>query len=104
MPQNKYLFGFILFLITILHVACNKESGSRTRSQLLTDQDWKLIASRYQDNNFGWIDDFSNWPDCRKDDVWSFKPNAVYIINEGASKCYLSAPEILREGTWEFIS
>lgn len=103
MLQNKTLLCTAIVLITLCQVACKKDSTNpKSRSQLLTEQNWKLIVYQYNYNNLGWTDGFAGMYDCRKDDILSFKSNFIYILEEGVLKCDPSGSQIFRQGTWEF--
>ena len=42
------------------------------------------------------------FPNCAKDDLYIFKSDKSYEINEGPSKCDDSDPQIQEVGTWGF--
>src|SRR5688572_19426375 len=105
MRHTKYVFIFVLFLISLSYLNCKKDSeSSKTRSQLLTEQDWKLVVLRYKLNNFDWSDEYLKMNDCRKDNILSFKSNFAYILDEGVLKCDPLESQIFRQGTWNFLA
>lgn len=39
---------------------------------------------------------------CVKDDIYQFKTDGTYILDNGATKCYPDEPQIVDQGTWAF--
>ncbi len=55
--------------------------------------------------DLGIISDFyAVLPDYKRDDIWVFKTNGNYTIEEGATKFDQTSPSILDMGTWTFNS
>jgi len=90
-------------MLLISQSACKKESNNfKTNTQLITEKSWILVSYRYNFNNGPWIDGFVTIPNCQKDNELSFQSTLNYLIDEGATKCNSSDPQIFQQGTWYF--
>jgi hypothetical protein len=104
----KKLILSILALTLILIFACKKDE-ELTKTDLLCSQPWILTSSTfsppYPIEDFGAIADYyAILAPCRKDDIWSFKKNGDYTLEDGVSKCDPLDPTVLDFGTWIFNS
>jgi hypothetical protein len=84
----------------VLISSCKKDDEpSVPRSELLagkTSKSWKQTAGKENGSDY-----FSAYDDCDKDDLYVFRANKNFELNEGASKCDPDYPQIYDEGTWE---
>lgn len=100
---------FVVFITACLLVSfysCKKDDDP-TNTELLCSQPWMLSASTFDPpfhiTDFGAITDYyAILAPCRKDDIWSFKTNGDYTIEDGASKCNPLDPTVLEFGSWVF--
>jgi len=98
-------------VITIA-ISCNKDSdknGNRTKTELLTAGNWKLIAATinpaydyYGDGN-SVTNIFGILQACERDDFETYKTNGIWEYNEGPTKCDPSFPQIFSE-PWSFAA
>jgi hypothetical protein len=96
-----------LLLIFILE-ACKKdkdEAQAQDVEALLLNKNWKLTAftiSPSIDFGNGLTNDvLSNWDNCDKDDLYIFKPNDVFLSDEGSAKCNPGDPQ-QNTATWSY--
>ena len=103
--MRKRIPLFLFCLITLLfNISCKKDSSTvSSRSQLLTDGNWTLVFYRYNFNNGAWNDGYATLPDCQKDNKLFFNSDLTYILDEGATKCNSSDPQIFQQGIWALI-
>jgi hypothetical protein len=92
--------GHIEYNITIVPV--------KTKIQLLTQRNWKIVATEKQDNLGRWspayLASFSFASACEKDNCYVFSSKGIYEQNEGTTKCSSADPQIIKTGTWRFQS
>ncbi len=97
-----------LVLLTTLVFSCEKEKDL-TKTDIITQKPWKLtahtISPPFEYPGFGVISDFfALYYDCSRDDIWVFKSNGSYTMEEGATKCNPTDPTVWDMGTWTFNS
>jgi hypothetical protein len=82
---------------------CKKEDAVKTKSELLTQTAWKItkLEARIAPSS-PWTDYTSFLQACDKDNPTVFRSNATYEINEGATKCSPTDPQIVEAGAWVF--
>ncbi len=102
---------FALFLIACILVSiysCKKDKDP-TNTDLLCSKPWILSVSDfnppYPIPGIGAIADYyAILALCRKDDIWNFKANGDYTIEDAANKCDALDPTVLEFGSWVFNS
>jgi Lipocalin-like domain len=101
-------FGGIVVLGMIFFLgSCQKE---KTKTELLTGKTWKvssiIVAPGFPNPNGGSpiTEMLTQMPACFKDDLWKYSNDKKYVIDEGASKCDPTDPQISETGTWAFNS
>ncbi len=95
----------ILLLITVvstLFFACKKKNDQKSKTELLTQKEWFVSKYEEKTNTGSWVDDFPTWDACSKDDKYIFKTNNTLEINEGATKCSPTDPQIIETIAWAF--
>ena len=95
------IFG-IISMFSIVFPACKKGKDSDSKTQLLTNQEWKIIKSESKVNSDPFIDHYPSLPPCTQDDKYKFNTDNTYVLSEGASKCNPTDPDIIFSGTWHF--
>jgi hypothetical protein len=94
-------------LLVILCTACKKDEpvSIQTKTELLTDGSWIIssILSDADGNGSYESDDFALFPDCYKDNFYTFKEDLEVEMNEGAMKCDPMDPQI-SSIVWTFTS
>jgi hypothetical protein len=97
-------YALVVLIALIGGLSCNKKSLSGP-VDYLTASSWKMKNLEVKVGTTGtWSDEFSTINDCRKDDEWSFFNNGTYQISEGPQKCSQADPQIIKNGTWNFLS
>ncbi len=103
----KKVNGLLVIATLFLFTACQKDKSESARMDLITTGTWKLIALTSQPGNDidgdGIIDTdvFAFYDVCEKDNFYVFKRNGEYEVNEGASKCDASDPQVYTSH-WQF--
>lgn len=101
---NIYTVLFSIVLCFIVS-SCQKE---KTKTELLTGKTWKMSGFNINPglpnpNGGSPITDFyTQLSACDKDDLWKYNIDKKYTVDEGASKCNASSPQISEAGTWTF--
>ena len=97
-----------ILLLVFLLVACNKdkdEPQTRDVETLLLNKNWKLTAfaiSPAIDLGNGLTNDvLGTWDNCEKDNLYIFKPNNVFLSDEGPTKCDTADPQ-QSTATWSY--
>jgi len=103
----KKIHSLLVIGTLFLFVACKKDKSESARMDLITTGTWKLIGLTSQpghdvdgDGNID-TDLYAFYDVCEKDNLYVFKRNGEYEINEGASKCDASDPQIYTSH-WQF--
>jgi hypothetical protein len=94
----------------VMFAACSKKNDPAplTPEQLIvTPKGWVATAitinPAVQEPGFPPVTDFLAFLDpCVKDDITFFTLDLKYKVDEGASKCSPSDPQIFDQGTWSF--
>ncbi|MBN8699586.1 MAG: hypothetical protein J0L54_08225 [Chitinophagales bacterium] len=95
-----YLAGFIVVIIS----SCKKKNEP-TRQDYLTTGKWKMVSLEYKVGTTGtWIDGYAAMQACKKDDETAFRPDGVYLVTEGATKCSPTDPSTVMSSTWSLSS
>lgn len=94
---------------TVGFASCSKDDDevkAKTKTDLLTAKSWKVSAIGVDTTNDGKSDEdiTSFFPTCSKDNIFTFKTDKTFIIDEGATKCDASDPQTNDSGTWAFSS
>lgn len=94
------LISTILF--TLLTISCNKKDNNLSKSELLTSGSWKLTAVMADDDGNGTYetDSYASFPDCHKDNYYTFRTNGELELNEGTTRCDPGDPQT-ESGTWQ---
>lgn len=99
--MKKYILFVALF--TCLMTGCVKEEVL-SKTDLLTQKSWVFTAIRSQTNGGNWTDEFSSFTACEKDNTVTFTSSGSYIVDEGATKCRSTDPQVQESGTWRFTT
>lgn len=43
--------------------------------------------------------DFSSWPSCEKDNIWTYQASGIYVMDESGEKCDAGDPQVV-SGNW----
>lgn len=92
----------VLFLFSLIVSSCKKKNDQKSKTTLLTQKEWLISKFEEKLNTSAYVDDFPNWTDCDKDDKYVFNTNNIVEVNEGATKCNTSDPQIISTSAWAF--
>lgn len=97
---------FISAIATFLFLGCGKDDNANkttnpiSRMELITGHGWKLNKF-YEDG----IDVTNTYfSACEIDNIFTYKTDYTYVIDEGPSKCLPTDPQIIETGTWAFAN
>jgi len=102
----KKIQTVIAISILVICVACKKDN-KENRMNLITSGNWKMIAYTvnpgYDYDGDGDIDTdiFIVTDECERDNLYLFKTTGALEINEGATKCDVTDPQVYA-ADWEF--
>ena len=104
--KMKYIKSYIIVsLFLIFFVTCKKDEDL-SKTELLTMKPWILKSVNVSpaieiqgQGSFIEIIDYLYYP-CEQDDLYIFKTNSIYSIEEGDSKCDPSSLVTLDMGNW----
>ena len=98
MKKLTTTFLLAIFLIT----ACSKKDKTASKSELLTSGTWKITGSDEDgDGNGSYeIDNYAFFPDCFKDNYFTFHASGILEMNEGPTKCDAADPQTVT-GNWQ---
>lgn len=107
--------SFLVTALTVISVAftsCKKDDGDdepvktpeKTTAEKLTLGGWITTSGTVTPPLFGTSDWFAEYAPCEKDDVTTFKAGGVLTLDEGATKCNASDPQVYSTGTWSLAA
>lgn len=103
--MKQTTFAAVLLLL-ITFSSCKKEetsapvnSNSPSKTELLTAKSWIEIGAIEDGENV-----FADLDACSKDDLYIFKPNGVYVYDEGATKCDPNDEQVIHTDAWKLIN
>ena len=103
MEKAIFKITALALISSVSLISCKKENDDvSANTKLLTQQEWKLSKKEEKVNSDPFIDYLPSLMPCTQDDKYVFRTNNTYEINEGATKCNNSDPEIILTGTWQF--
>lgn len=94
MKKFNFLFCLTVFSLFIL-ASCKKDKDEDPSTPLSIVGKWKQSSGTYNPAYFGTTDYFADYEACEKDDIIEFKSDNTFEINEGATKCDPSDPQVL---------
>lgn len=113
--KRPLLLSVILFVTSsIIISSCKKDEGNdnqqktKTKTELLTQGTWILKAETVDPalsiNGTQVTNLYAQLDDCDKDDITDLKSDKTYTIEEGATKCNQTDPQVIEDGHWNFNS
>ncbi len=104
MQFSKLPMALVLFAALAFFSACKKDEKSKT--ELISANCWVFTAITVdppiEENGVLITDVYSQYNQCERDDIFCFKANGIYSLEEGATKCNDSHPQVIETGTWTF--
>jgi hypothetical protein len=84
-------------IISLLLISSCKKDDKKppTKSDDLTSGTWSITAVTSDEDGDGTyeMNDFADFDDCFKDNIYTFHPDGKWEINEGATKCGDADPQ-----------
>jgi hypothetical protein len=105
---KRSFFGTTAMLVASFFVLssskCKKDDPIvKTKAELITAAAWKITKVEARTSTAApWVDYTSFLQACDKDNPTVIRSNATYEVNEGATKCSPTDPQIIEVGTWVF--
>ena len=95
----------LLTLITafVLSIGACKKDAAKSKTVLLTQSNWKIVKEESKSGSGPWVDNTSTLA-CEKDNQLVFSTTSTLELNEGATKCNPTDPQIIGTGTWSFLT
>ncbi len=95
----------ILAIIIVMATGCKKEktdqAGKKTAAELLTQKEWILTGTGFDDNKNGVLDDTENTiQDCQKDNSYFFYSNGTGSSLDNIVSC---GSPVNTDFTWQFL-
>ena len=94
---------YLCMILTTLFVACEKENQEVPKStrELLVEKKWYQTAILVNPAFMGMTNLYDSLIPCQKDDIFTYRNNGNYEIDNGILKCYASNPQIDSATTWK---
>lgn len=95
-----------LSLISLLtFTGCQKDDPPPPTKTELISRNWKATAmTAVFPAPIGTVDVFAQLEACEKDNIIKVKADGTYTVDEGATKCDPTDPQIVETGNWVFAS
>jgi hypothetical protein len=74
-----------------------------TKTGFLSEGTWRVVKKEIKRGSGPWEESSPPSPVCETDNTYIFRKNGAYVIDEGATKCSLSDPQI-KNGSWSFLN
>ena len=87
----------------VLGIGACKKDAAKSKTELLTQSNWKTVKEESKTGAGAWIDNTSTLA-CERDNITIFRTNATVEQNEGATKCNPADPQIISTGAWSFLT
>ena len=86
------------------YIATYEKQLAYTKTQLLTTSPWRITAIFMETPGSPATDIFKMYDPCEKDNLFIFKTNSTYDIDESSLKCDPSDPQLMDTGSWQFAT
>jgi len=100
-------YAFILSLIALVTFSgCQKDDPPPppTKTELIS-RNWKATAmTAVFPAPIGTVDALAQLQPCERDNIIKVKADGTYTVDEGATKCNPTDPQIVETGNWVFAS
>jgi Domain of unknown function (DUF5004) len=94
-------------LSALLLMNCTEEEmpplATLDEDLLLQEQGW-LMVSEIRDNGIAKTDLFMGYASCVRDDVYKFRSDLTYLVEDAMSHCDTLKKEVKATGTWKLSS
>lgn len=94
----------IALLTVITFSACKKDPPAPPTNTELISRNWKITAMTGTFPPLPAVDLYAQLQACEKDNIIKVQSNGTYTLDEGATKCNPTDPQIVETGNWSFAS
>lgn len=107
--MKKILFGFLAATLICFN-SCKKDDGggNTDKTAILTSGKWQLTAQSTLTTKNAVAqpinDEYADLDGCERDDFMQLRSDKNIIMDEGASKCDPTDPQIYTVGTWSLLA
>jgi hypothetical protein len=91
-------------IVFILNACSKKDEPAAVTKTTLISKSWLLTAATVTPAINGQTNLLAGSTTCDLDDLYVFVSNGNYTLEEGATKCNASDPQIYERGTWRFLN
>jgi len=106
--KTKSQIYTLLALLLFAFVGCKKDSASpssnSSKTSIITSKSWRVTNLKVSLGSVVLLDQLQGMPACELDNVIKFATAGTYSVEEGATKCDPSDPNIVDNGTWKLES
>ncbi|MFM7672495.1 MAG: lipocalin family protein [Bacteroidota bacterium] len=92
----------IALLAVLTFSACQKDDPAPPTNTDLISRNWKITASTGTFPPLPTVDIYAQLQACEKDNILKMSNNGTYTLDEGATKCAPTDPQIVETGNWSF--
>ena len=94
-----------LSIVLFALYSCKKDDKTASKKDYLTSGSWIITTVVTDDDGDGTyeIDEYADFEACYKDNIWTFKPDGMLEMDEGATKCTPTDPQVTT-GQWQFTN
>ena len=106
--KTKCQIYTLVALLLFAFVGCKKDSASpssnSSKTSIITSKSWRVTNLKVSLGSVVLLDQLQGMPTCELDNVIKFATAGTYSVEEGATKCDPSDPNIVDNGTWKLES
>jgi hypothetical protein len=106
--MKKITLLFLAFSMAAFVSSCKKDDDNTstptntggngpTKTEILSGRTWKITGATLDGQSI-----FDIFDDCDKDNIYQWKTNGDYVVDEGATKCDPNDPQIETQDKWKF--
>lgn len=101
---------FVLLTLAIFTFSACEKGGDvvdpPSNTELIADGPWELIAQMVDPpvtvNGTPVSNEYAQLTDCLKDNIVDFTETGSFTVDEGATKCDATDPDLFNSGSWSF--
>jgi hypothetical protein len=92
----------IALMAVLTFSACKKDDPAPPTKTELISRNWKITAMTGTFPPLPTADLYAQLQACEKDNILKMSSNGTYTLDEGATKCAPTDPQIVETGSWSF--
>jgi len=101
--KTKCQIYTLVVLLVFVFVGCKKDSPA-SKTSIIASKAWRVTSFKFSVGSVVVLDYLQGMPACELDNVTKFATAGTYIIEEGATKCDPSDPNVYDTGNWKLES